>query len=156
MKSQTTRPDYVYVTYIQTTPQRLWRALLDPRLIRLYWFGRTNTSTWQPGAVIESRDPAGELEWSGKVLASRPPRRLVYSFQHAGRNKALTRVTFDIEPQKPDGDFSLKGVKLTVTHAGFVPGTRELKGITWGWPVILSGLKSLLETGKGLGVGWGR
>jgi len=151
MKTKSTRPDYVYVTYINTTPQKLWAALLDPKLIPQYWLGRTLTSTWQRGATVETRDDEGELEWTGKVVESRPPHRLVYTFQMVGRNKPLTYVTFDLEKQARGSLLGHLGVKLTVTHAGFAPGSKPHLGISWGWPIILSGLKSLLESGRATG-----
>ena len=148
MKTKSTRPDYVYVTYIHTTPQKLWAALTNPKLIPDFWLGRVLTSTWTKGATVESHDPDGDLEWSGKVLESRPSRRLVYTFQMDGPNKPVTRVTYDLEEQKKGSMLYGKGVKLTVTHAGFAPGSQPHIGISWGWPIILSGLKSLLETGR--------
>ena len=148
MKTKSTRPDFVYVTYINTTPRKLWAALTDPKLIPQYWLGRALDSTWRKGGTVESHDPVGDLEWSGKVIESRPPHRLVYSFQMAGRNKPVTHVTYDLELQKKGTILYGKGVKLTVTHAGFAPGSQPHQGISWGWPIIMSGLKSLLETGR--------
>ncbi len=143
---------YVYVTYINTTPRALWRALTDRDFIRQYWMGRQNTSTWRRGAKIESRSPEGELEWHGKILESDPPRRLVYTFQGAGPRRPVTRATFEIEPMAKNSPYRGRGVRLTVTHAGFRFGGSDYKGIAGGWPAILSGLKSLLETGRGLGI----
>ena len=71
MKTKTNHPDYVYVTYINTTPQKLWAALTDPKLIPQYWLSRTSVSTWKKGATVETRDPEGDLEWSGKIVESR-------------------------------------------------------------------------------------
>lgn len=148
MKTNKNRPDFVYVTYINTTPQKLWAALTDPKLIPRYWFGCTNTSTWKPGAAIESCDPEGGCDWHGMIVENRPPRRLAYTFQHVGRNKPVTHVTFDVEKQKNGALLAGAGLKLTVTHNGYAPGSKHHKGISWGWPVILSSLKSLLETGR--------
>ncbi|MFI5357336.1 MAG: SRPBCC family protein [Opitutales bacterium] len=148
MKSNSDQPDYVYVTYIHTTPQKLWRALIDPALITQYWLGRTQTTTWKRGDSIETRDADGELEWHGKIVVNRPPRRLAYTFQMDGRDQPVTHVTFDIEKIEQGDELHGMGVKLTVTHRGYAQGSRQLRGISWGWPVILSGLKSLLETGR--------
>lgn len=148
MKTKSTRPDYIYVTYINTTPQKLWRALIEPKLIPQYWFGCTNTSTWQRGDAIESHDPEGGCDWRGKIVENRPPHRLAYTFQHVGRNKPVSYVTFDVEPPKKGSVLQSAGVKLTVTHRGYAPGSQDFKGISCGWPVILSALKSLLETGR--------
>ena len=148
MKSKTTRPDYVYVTYINTTPRKLWAALTDSKLIPQFWLGRKVASTWAKGAVVTSHDPDGDLEWTGKVVESRPPHRLTYTFQMPGPKQAVTKVTYDIEKIEKDSMLYGKGLKLTLTHAGYAPGTQPYIGISWGWPVIMSGLKSLLETGR--------
>lgn len=148
MKSKANKPDYVYVTYINTTPQKLWAALTNPKLIPQFWLGRTCKSTWEPKATIETFDADGDLEWSGKIIESRPPHRLAYSFQMIGPNQPITTVTYDIEKIEKGSVLYGKGLKLTVTHAGYAPGTKPYIGISWGWPVIFSGLKSLLETGR--------
>lgn len=148
MKSKTNKPDYVYVTYINTTPQKLWAALTDSKLIPQFWLGRTCVSTWKRGATLETYDADGDLEWSGKILESRPPQRLAYSFQMIGPDQPITKVTYDIEKLEKDSVLHGKGLKLTVTHAGYELGTKPYIGISWGWPVIVSGLKSLLETGR--------
>lgn len=149
-----TKPAFVYVVYIDTTPQKLWRALTDTKHIRQYWMGRTNTSTWRKGAALLSCDPEGELEWQGKIIDSQPPRRLVYTFQMASPNQPVTRVTYLVEKLGKGSAQLGKGVRLTVTHEGYAPGSPQLKGISSGWPSILSGLKTLLETGKSLGITW--
>jgi len=148
MKAKTTRPDYIYVTYIHMTPRKLWRALTDSALIPQYWLGRELDSTWKRGATLTARDADGDIEWQGKIVECRPLRRLAFTFQMPGRNQPLTRVSYDIEPQPRGSVLHGKGLKLTVTHHGFAPGSRQHDGISWGWPVILSGLKSLLETGR--------
>lgn len=152
MKSKTNpkTPDYIYVTYIDTTPLKLWAALLDPEMIRQYWMGRNNTSTWRKGARLESRSPEGELEWHGEIVEAKKPRRLVYTFQGEESKEPYTHVTFEIETVKAGSPFRGQGVKLTVTHAGFIAGSKLRDGISQGWPAILSSLKSLLETGKAL------
>lgn len=152
MKSKNPRPEFVYVIYINTTPARLWRALTTTTLIRQYWMGRQNTSTWKRGATLESRSPEGEMEWHGRIIESKPRRRLVYSFQIDGSNQPESRVTMDIAPLQNDPEHRGRGVRLTVTHAGYAPGSWQLKGISAGWPAILSSLKSLLETGASLGL----
>lgn len=151
MKTKSQKPEFLYVTYINTTPRKLWKALVDPKLIREYWMGRHNTSSWKRGAVLESRSPEGELEWQGKILESEAPRRLVYSFQGEESKEPYTTVTFEIEKVNDAGPFRGRGVKLTVTHTDFEAGSKMLQGISTGWPAILSSLKSLLETGKSLG-----
>jgi uncharacterized protein YndB with AHSA1/START domain len=145
---------FVYVTYINTTPKKLWEALINPELIEQYWMGRHNTSKWKRGAAIESRSPDGELEWRGEIVESKPPRRLVYSFGGADSKEEASRVTFEIDSldrkKGPQGE----ALRLTVTHDKFPPRSKSYAGVSEGWPAILSGLKSLLETGRSLGISW--
>jgi uncharacterized protein YndB with AHSA1/START domain len=145
---------FVYVMYINTTPPKLWKALIAPELIRDYWLGRHNTSTWKRGAPLESRAPDGELEWQGKIVEIKPLRRLVYTFCELGRKEPASRVTFEIElinrRTGPQGE----ALRLTVTHDQFSPRSQAYLGVCEGWPAILSGLKSLLETGRSLENSW--
>jgi uncharacterized protein YndB with AHSA1/START domain len=142
-----TEAQFVYVTYIAATPQRIWDALLEPEFTRQYW-GHDNVSNWKPGSSWEHRDveQSGRVRLVGKVLESDPPRRLVLTWADpadAGRAAAHSRVTFLLEP--------VEGmVKLTVHHEALVPGSDMHEGIVEGWPRVLSSLKSLLETGKAL------
>ena len=152
--------EFVYVTYIKTTPERLWQALTDPAFTARYW-GVALTSDWQVGSTITwvykgvtMADP------SQTVLVADVHRRLAYTWhtitpefanligsspEEAAALAAEQRshVAFDIEPI---GNL----VKLTVTHGGFEPGSTILPGVSEGWPTILASLKSLLETGEEL------
>jgi uncharacterized protein YndB with AHSA1/START domain len=142
------KPQFVYVTYISTTPEKLWNALIDGEMTKQYWGNRLNASDWKVGSRWVHRD-AGDaklVDIVGKVLESNPPRRLVLSWafpKDEARGVAHSRVTFDLDPI---GD----AVRLTITHEDFEPGTNMLKSISYGWPVVLSSLKTLLETGKPL------
>jgi uncharacterized protein YndB with AHSA1/START domain len=149
-----TKLQFVYVTYINTTPRELWRALTDPGFIRQYWLGRENTSTWKKGAGLESRSPEGELEWDGRIIESKPPRRLVYTFRGSEGGEAASRVAFEIETLSKKSGPQGGALRLTVTHDRFPPRSKVFPGICEGWPVILSGLKTLLESGRGLGMSW--
>ncbi len=139
------KPDFVYVTYIVTTPEKLWNALLDPELTKLYWANHRNRSDWKKGSSWrhEIHDKAEKVHIEGTVLETDPPRRLVISWGRPGETDAnrISRVTFEIEP----GPGSMR---LTVTHDGL--DADMLKGISSGWPAVLSSLKSLLETGKAI------
>jgi len=148
--SKLDKPKFVYVTYINTTPEKLWEALTTTDFIRQYWVSRTNTSTWKKGGVIESRSPQGELEWHGKILESRKPRRLVFTFDVVGRKEGPSRVTFQIDPPKRSDVHQSDAVRFTVTHDQFPSGSQVFKGINMGWPVILSSLKTMLESGKAI------
>jgi uncharacterized protein YndB with AHSA1/START domain len=138
---------FVYVTYIATTPETLWKALTDPEVTTRYW-QHVNVSVWQPGSRWEHRDSGvqGVALIVGKVLESSPPKRLVLTWAFpadAEREEKQTRVTFEIEP--------FRGVvRLTVTHDRLEPGSDMLHGITDGWPKVLSSLKSFLESGQPL------
>jgi uncharacterized protein YndB with AHSA1/START domain len=140
------KPKFVYVTYIATTPDKLWNALLDGEITKQYWGRHRNVSDWKVGSAWEHQDydDAGTVDIVGKVLESIPPRRLVltWAFPADAKNTAKhSRVTFEIEPL-PDK------VRLTVTHDELDPDSEMLRRITQGWPVVLSSLKTLLETGK--------
>ncbi len=136
----------VFEIYIKTTPERLWQAITDADQRRRYWFGVGVSSDWTPGSPYEARHPSapGPIH-AGENLEVEPPRRLVQSFDALWSDDAkaegTSRVTWEIEPV---GD----SCRLTVTHDQLRAGASpELYG---GWPQILSGLKTLLETGETL------
>jgi uncharacterized protein YndB with AHSA1/START domain len=149
-----TKPDFVYVTYIATTPEKVWQALVDTDVMRQYWCGlntgcaaNVNVSDWKPGSRWEHRslDDAGTLKIVGKVVESEPPLRLVVTWgrpKDAEDESKHSRVVYDIEPH---GDGL---VRLTVTHAGLEHDPEMFAGISGGWPQVLSNLKTLLETGR--------
>jgi uncharacterized protein YndB with AHSA1/START domain len=150
-----TKPDFLYVTYIATTPDKVWQAFVDPDVMRRYWIGptagstRVNASDWKPGSRWEHQhgDDASAVDIVGKVVESLPPRRLSYTWarpSEAGDESKHSRVAIDIEPQ--DGGL----VRLTLAHAGLERDPKMLAGVSGGWPRILSNLKSLLETGRPL------
>ena len=143
-----TKPSYVYVTYIATTPEKVWRALVDTDVTREYW-AHENVSDWRPGSRWEHQrlDDARTVDIVGKVVESTPPRRLVFTWarpKEAEDDSKHSRVTFEIEPQ---GDGL---VRLTVTHEDLERDPQMLAGISGGWPKVLSNLKTLLETGRAL------
>lgn len=150
------KPDFVYVTYIRTTPEKVWRALIDTDVTRRYWDDPTkacnphvNVSDWQPGSRWEHQrtDEARTVDIAGKVLESEPPRRLVISWARPAEIDDPSRtssVTFEIEPQ---GEGL---VRLRVTHDDVARDAKMFSGISEGWPKVLSNLKSLLETGSAL------
>ena len=147
--------DFVYVTYIRTTPEEVWRALVDTDVTGRYWgdpakfVPRVNVSDWKPGSRWEHRrtDAAGTVDIAGQVVESDPPRRLVLTWarpEEVGDESLTSRVTFDIAAQ--GGGM----VKLTVTHADVARDARMFNGISSGWPMVLSNLKTLLETGEAI------
>jgi uncharacterized protein YndB with AHSA1/START domain/DNA-binding transcriptional ArsR family regulator len=141
-KASTERPSYVYVTYIQTSPERVWHALTDAGLTAQYW-GHSNVSGWAPGDPWEHRrvDGSGIADVIGTIITSEPPRRLALTFDSPGEPPAggPSVVTFDIEPYH-------EIVRLTVTHEN-LPDQDALDAISAGWPAVFANLKSLLETG---------
>jgi uncharacterized protein YndB with AHSA1/START domain len=138
---------FTYVTYIATTAETLWRALLDGEFTRQYW-DRENVSDWQPGSEWEHRraDAAHAVVILGEVVAASAPNHLVITWadpRDRGKRERHSRVTFDIDTI---GDM----VRLTVTHDELEPGSDMERKISQGWPRVLSSLKSLLETGRPL------
>ena len=145
------KSQFVYVTYISTSPKKLWNALIDPKITAKYW-QHVNVSDWQAGSKWEHRgaDKERTLKLVGKVIESCPPRRLVLTWAFPAdeaREEKQSRVTFEIEPI---GNV----VRLTVTHNRLEPGSEMLQGITEGWPKVLSSLKSLMEVGRPLPKLW--
>ena len=140
---------YVYVTYIAATPEKVFDAITKPELARRYW-GHENVSDWTPGSKWEHVRANDErtVELVGKVVETSPPTRLVITWANASQAAdpdAYSRVTFDIEPYDDM-------VRLTVSHDELQAGSGMANGIQKGWPVVLSSLKSFLETGRGLDV----
>ena len=139
---------FVYVTYIRTTPEKVFEALTKGELTRQYWM-HDNVSDWKVGSAWKHVDKASaQVRIVGEVLESAPPRRLVISWASpadAANKHKHSRVAFDIERVEDM-------VRLTVTHDELEAGSEMERGITNGWPRVLSSLKSFLETGKPLNV----
>ncbi|MBV9661271.1 MAG: SRPBCC domain-containing protein [Acidimicrobiales bacterium] len=135
------RPNYVYVTYIEASAERVWEALTDARLTAEYW-GHSNVSDWKPESPWEHQrvDGSGVADVVGTVLEAEPPRRLAMTFDTPGVTppEGPSKVTFTIEAYE-------RIVKLTVTHENFTDDSSE--AISAGWPAVCANLKSLLETG---------
>jgi uncharacterized protein YndB with AHSA1/START domain/DNA-binding transcriptional ArsR family regulator len=133
----------VFEIYIRTTPERLWEAITDTEIRSKYNFGARVTSDWTPGSRVEMSQPNGGLLGDGEILEVDPPRRLVQTmvalWSDDVKREGSSRVTWDIEPI---GD----SCRLTVTHDELrEDANNEIYG---GWPMILSGLKTWLETGQ--------
>ncbi|HEY6254474.1 MAG TPA: SRPBCC family protein [Xanthobacteraceae bacterium] len=138
---------FVYVTYIRTTPEKLWDALITPEFTRSYWCGTWQESDWAAGSSWRIMIPDGRVADSGEVLEIDRPRRLVLSWRNEFRpelkSEGFSRAAFDLERV---GDT----VKLTVTHEMERDGSKFIEAVSNGWPHILASLKSLLETGTPL------
>ncbi|WP_280355065.1 ArsR/SmtB family transcription factor [Nocardia otitidiscaviarum] len=152
--------EFVYATYIKTTPEQLWRALTEPAFTKRYW-GASFDTDWQPGSEMTWH----ERDWTSKapeqvVLEAQPYTRLSYTWHSVGpefgeqfgldeatvekwASESRSKVTFELEPV---GTL----VKLTVVHDGFDAGSGLLEAVSGGWPSIITNLKALLETGETL------
>ncbi len=141
--------EFVYVTYIRTTPAKLWEALTDPDFNRRYWFGIHLESGWKPGAPWKMIFGDGTVGDGGEIVEIEPEKRLVLKWRNEFRPElkaeGYTRCSFDIAA---DGDT----VKLTVIHQIDRIGSKMIEAVSGGWPKILSSLKSLLETGTALDI----
>jgi len=135
----------VFEIYIKTTPERLWEAITDPEMRATYSFGVQTHSDWTPGSGYKASVPGVVEIAEGENLEVDPPHRLVQSFTALWsddvKSAGTSRVTWEIEPV---GD----SCRLTVVHDQLPPGANE--ELYGGWPQILSGLKTLLETGQRL------
>lgn len=139
------RSTCVYVTYIRTTPEKLWAALTDPSFTRQYWFGMRSESKWTVGSPWKLVAGDGEVMDSGEIMESDPPRRLVIRWQNQWnpelKAEGASLCTMQLEPTGPS-------VKLTVTHTIERDNSKLVVAVSGGWPKVLSNLKSLLETGS--------
>ncbi|MBW3096807.1 SRPBCC family protein [Pseudohoeflea coraliihabitans] len=141
--------EFVYVSYIRATREKVFEALVRPEVARKYW-GHENVSDWEPGSKWEHVRVQGgrQVELAGEVLEIEPPRRLVISWANASEYEDASRhsrVTFELATL---GEM----VRLTVTHDRLVPDSGMAQGIRKGWPLVLASLKSYLETGQALDV----
>jgi len=140
------KPNFVYVTYIRSTPEKVWQALTSPEFTKKIWFGAIHQTDWQPGAVWTLLLGDGQIADVGKIVECDPPRRLVigdWRNQWRPDLKAAgpSHCTIDIETV---GD----AVKLTITHTAEASGAGLIEAVSGGWPKIVANLKSLLETGE--------
>ncbi len=147
MTAETT--SFVYVTYIRSTPQKVFDAITKPEIARQYW-GHENVSDWRPGSRWEHvrADADRNVELIGEVVECVPPDRLVITWANASEfenPRKHSRVTFEIVEYEGM-------VRLSVMHDELEIGSRMASGVTKGWPAVLSSLKSFLETGKGIDV----
>lgn len=140
-------PDFVYVIYIAASVDKVWNGLIDRELTKAYW-GHYNISDWKPGSRWEHvrSHGNGKIDIVGKVVEIDPPRRLVVTWaapQSAEDETSHSRVTYEIQASGPDS-------RLTVTHSDLEAGSEMHRGISRGWPAVLSNLKTLMETGRTL------
>ncbi len=138
------RSTFVYVTYIRTTPEKLWSALTGPEFQKQYWFGMHCESQWTAGSPWKLVSSAGEVFDAGEIVEAERPRRLVIRWQHQNKPELKTEgfslCTIELEP-------AAGAVKLSVTHSIEREPSKVITAVSGGWPKVLSNLKSLLETG---------
>jgi uncharacterized protein YndB with AHSA1/START domain len=142
------KPSYVYVTYIRAPMEKVWDAITDRELTQQYW-AHWNVSDWKPGSRWDHQRSNGSdvIDITGTVIESMRPTRLVISWaspDSAAQPDKVSRVSFEIALHA--GDVT----RLTVTHSDLEAGSAMENGITRGWPIVLSSLKSWLETGQSL------
>jgi len=139
---------YIYVTYIRSTQQKVWDALTKPEFQKTYWFGMHQETDWKPGASWKLMFSDGRVADAGEVVEIDPPRRLVLKWRNEFRPEltaeGYSRCTMELEAE---GDL----VKLSVTHAIERENSKLIQAVSGGWPRILSSLQSYLETGRAHG-----
>jgi uncharacterized protein YndB with AHSA1/START domain len=141
------KSEFVYVTYIRTTPEKLWRALTEPEFTRKFWVATVQECDWKVGSPWKLVVPDGRVADAGEVVEIDPPRKLVITWQNhlfpELTAEGFSRMTYELEPMG-------SSVKLTVTHMMERKDSKLVKAVSNGWPNILASLKSLLETGEAL------
>jgi uncharacterized protein YndB with AHSA1/START domain len=143
------KTSFVYVTYIRSTPEKVFEAITRPEIARRYW-GHENVSEWKPGSDWQHvrANEQRTVNVVGKVVEVDAPTRLVITWaspSSAADPDSYSRVAFEVAAYEGM-------VRLTVTHDELEAGSGMAKGIQQGWPIVLSSLKSLLETGQGIDV----
>ena len=139
------KSQFVYVTYIRTTPEKLWTALTDAEFMKQYWFGMHCESAFTTGAPWRLVGETGEVWDAGEIVEADPPRKLVIRWTHQKKPELTAEgpslCTMEIAPEG-------KAVKLSITHSVEREHSKLVEAVSGGWPKILSNLKSLLETGS--------
>ena len=137
---------FVHVSYLRTTPVKLWSALTDDvEFMKQYWFGMHCESQWKAGSSWKMVHPDGRITDAGEIVEADPPRRLVIRWQNQFRPELKAEgdsyCTIELEPVAT-------AVKLSITHVIERDASKLIEAVSGGWPKILSNLKSLLETGS--------
>ena len=139
------KPKFVYVTFIRTTPEKLWSALTSSDFTKQYWFGMHHETDWKPGSSWRMLFADGQVADAGEIVEADPGKRLVLKWRNEWnpelKSEGYSLCTIEIEPVAA-------AVKLTITHVMDRDESKFIKAVSGGWPRILSNLKSLLETGE--------
>jgi uncharacterized protein YndB with AHSA1/START domain len=140
------KSEFIYVTYIKTTADKLWNALTDPEVMKQWRFGTHAESDWGVGSSWKMMTEAGQILDTGEIAESSPPTRLIIKWRNEWKPElkaeGYSHCTFDIEP------VSGNAPKLIVTHAIDKNPSPFIEAVSIGWPKTLSNLKTFLETGE--------
>jgi uncharacterized protein YndB with AHSA1/START domain len=141
-------PDrFVYVTYIRATAEKVWDALLDPEFNKQYWFGAHMQSEWKKGVAWKVVLGDGRIADTGEIVEIEKPKKIVIKWRNEFmpelKAEGWSQCTIELEPVADT-------VKLSILHEIGKDNSKLIQAVSGGWPKILSGLKSLLETGKAL------
>ena len=140
------KPEFVYMTVIAAPPEDVWKGLTTPEFTRQYWHNTRVRSDYEVGSPIEFLNEDGSVGVAGEILAANRPEELAYTWQFTGaespaRNDPPSRVRFHLEA-------IAAGTRLTVIHDELGAGSQTATMVSFGWPHVMAGLKTLLETGK--------
>jgi uncharacterized protein YndB with AHSA1/START domain len=140
------KPEFVYMTVIAAPPEEVWKGLTTAEFTRQYWHKTRVRSDYEPGGKIEFLNEDDSVGVAGEILTADFPIELAYTWEFTGKDSIAlgdppSRVTFKLERLNA-------GTRLTVVHDQLVEGTQTTSMITFGWPHVIAGLKTLLETGK--------
>lgn len=139
------KSSFIYVTYIRTSPERLWTALTSAEFTKDYWFGVIIETDWKAGSPWRMVHPDGRVSDGGEILEIERPKRIVLKWKHEFRPElaaeGYARCIMEIEPLNA-------AVRLTITHSIERADSKLIEAVSGGWPRILSNLKSLLETNE--------
>ena len=145
------KPQFVYVTYIRSTPEKVWAALTDPQTVRKFWFGMNVACDFRPGSPWSLSFEDGRVADTGEILEAEPPRRLVIRWRNEFRPElkaeGYSRCTMSIETAEYYPGMGGTAVKLTIQHEIEGTGGKFIEAVSGGWPKVISNLKSYLETG---------
>ena len=145
MVNKAPQSSFVYVTYIRTTPEKLWSALTGAEFMKQYWFGVHCESHWTAGSSWKMVSPKGQILDAGEIVEAMPPRRLVIRWQNQFKPELKAEggslCTMELEP-------SGTAVKLSITHTIERERSKLIEAVSGGWPKVISNLKSVLETGS--------
>ena len=145
MEKTMAKSSFMYVTYIRTAPEKLWSALTDAEFMKLYWFGVQCESQWTGGSSWKLMSPDGRVTDAGEIVEAEPPRRLAIRWQNQDKHdlkaEGKSLCTMEMESSGP-------ATKLSLTHSIEHEHSKFISAVSGAWPMVISNLKSLLETGE--------